>query len=1148
MNLYNKDVFLHDPATRKLLNDGIADVNDNTNNPAELGVLRYELETFVCNGQYEHGIKLILESFLNNIGYAEQSAAWVSGFFGSGKSHLVKMLRALWVNTSFSDGATAQGVATLPQSVRDLLKELEVQGKRHGGLHAASGTLGSGADGSIRLALLQIVFRSVGLPEQYHIARFVMWLKKEKIYNCVKGLVESDNLNWQEELDSFYFSESLHKALIQVKPNIFSSANACVDLLAEQYKFVQDITSEKMVKGIKESLTVNGKFPLTLLVLDELQSYIGENSDRSLAVQEVIQDCCKKFNGKLKVVATGQTAITGTSNLKKLEGRFTNRIELSDSDVGEVIRKVILAKKPDMISHIDDFVEHNMGEITRHLNNTRICHRQSDIEDFSKDYPILPIRKRFWEEAFRVLDPTGTYAQLRNQLAMIDKLVKESAEYKLGYIVPADYLYFHSAIKLLGNMMVSRRFYENTMKWYKGSEEEKLTSRACALVYLINKIKDRNKDLGLCATADTIADLMIVDLAKGSASLRSKLPQLLDLCPILMKVEDEYRIQTEESTAWNDEFGHQRSTIGNEAFRISGERHERLKRKVFEKLRSIRLSHGNTKVKREISLHYEEEAPSSQDKLIYVWIRDGWTIPENSVVLEAKQAGYSLPTIHVYLPRKSSDELSNAILDFKAASATIEKRGVPATIEGQEARAAMTTTQSQSESRINHVLDEIMNNAKVFQAGGNEINQTSFDAMIQESVSNSLDRMYSYFDMADNVKWAKVFDRAKGGATDPLSLIGYRGEVQDNPVCKEVLSFIGNEKKGSDIRKHFSETPYGWPQDAIDAALLVLVSSELVRAEDNRMKLKKATEIERKAIGITIFKLETVVLTTNQKINIRKLMILLDLKINQTNLNENSNAFLDKLEELANKVGGDAPKPEKQDVTFIMDLKKQSGNAQLFSIFNQSSFIEQRIKLWKPLHQKILKRWSHWLVLKNLARHAQSLDQDNLILDQVSIIEQKRQLLVDPDLIEPLIKSLTDLLRTELNKLEKKWDDAWSQGETLLVSDENWDKIDREQKYDLRLSNQLVDKSKPEFSVQDSEAIIKTLDSIGIVGLRDRIAAMDGRFKKVLVEAARLMEPKTQVINVKKPTIRTTVDVDRWLEETRVELNAALEKGPVIIR
>ena len=57
---------------------------------------------------------------------------------GSGKSHLVKMLRALWINTEFSDGVTAHSIASLPQNIVELLKALMIQAKRHGGLHAAS--------------------------------------------------------------------------------------------------------------------------------------------------------------------------------------------------------------------------------------------------------------------------------------------------------------------------------------------------------------------------------------------------------------------------------------------------------------------------------------------------------------------------------------------------------------------------------------------------------------------------------------------------------------------------------------------------------------------------------------------------------------------------------------------------------------------------------------------------------------------------------------------------------------------------------------------------------------------------------------------------------------------------------------------------
>ena len=64
-------------------------------------------------GQYKRGLTRILESYLGNTDSTNQPAAWVSGFFGSGKSHLLKMLRHLWVNTRFeSDGATARELAS----------------------------------------------------------------------------------------------------------------------------------------------------------------------------------------------------------------------------------------------------------------------------------------------------------------------------------------------------------------------------------------------------------------------------------------------------------------------------------------------------------------------------------------------------------------------------------------------------------------------------------------------------------------------------------------------------------------------------------------------------------------------------------------------------------------------------------------------------------------------------------------------------------------------------------------------------------------------------------------------------------------------------------------------------------------------------
>jgi hypothetical protein len=363
--MLNKDIYSTLPTDRKLENEGVANVNDSAVDERAKSVLRYELKTFVCEGQYEKGMFDILDSYLRNVNKAQQQGVWVSGFFGSGKSHLVKMLRALWVNTEFSDGARARDIATLPPDVKEQFIELDTAGKREGGLHAASGTLGSSAAGSVRLAVLRIVFKSVGLPDQYPVASFVMWLKREGIYDEVKAKVEATDSDWDEELDNLYAAEDLQQALVEVKPNLFSTTQICVESLNNMFPFVNDISNDEMISALKGALSVDGKLPLTLLVLDEVQHFIGNNSDRSIEVQEVIESSCKSLGGKLMVVATGQTAVTGTANLKKLEGRFTLRVELSDADVDSVVRQVILAKNPIAIEKIKTNLQTNSGEITR---------------------------------------------------------------------------------------------------------------------------------------------------------------------------------------------------------------------------------------------------------------------------------------------------------------------------------------------------------------------------------------------------------------------------------------------------------------------------------------------------------------------------------------------------------------------------------------------------------------------------------------------------------------------------------------------------------------------------------------------------------------------------------------------------------------
>ena len=51
-----RELFLKDPLTWTLLNEGVS-----SNNSADLDTLRYELQTFVCQGEYYTGLVRMLQ-------------------------------------------------------------------------------------------------------------------------------------------------------------------------------------------------------------------------------------------------------------------------------------------------------------------------------------------------------------------------------------------------------------------------------------------------------------------------------------------------------------------------------------------------------------------------------------------------------------------------------------------------------------------------------------------------------------------------------------------------------------------------------------------------------------------------------------------------------------------------------------------------------------------------------------------------------------------------------------------------------------------------------------------------------------------------------------------------------------------------------
>ncbi|HNM41276.1 MAG TPA: BREX system P-loop protein BrxC, partial [Giesbergeria sp.] len=613
--MLNRDIYNKPPQENRLVNNGVAEVSEDHSEAAQ-AVLRYELETFVCDGQYATGLETILDKFLLNLDSGtEQPGVWISGFYGSGKSHLAKMLRTLWTDYEFTGGATARSLAKLPTSVFEQLKELSTHGKRHGGLHAAAGKLGAGAGDKVRLALLGIIFKSKGLPEQYNQAQFVLWMRHEGILPAVEAELTATGRSLAQELPHMYVSAPLLKALLKVRPDLAHTEADARKLLKEQFPQVQDVTSEQMTLAIEAALAEGGKFPLTLVVLDEVQQYIGTDAEKAFQVQEVTETLTKHFNGKLLFVGTGQSALSGMPNLQRLLGRFPVPVMLGDWDVENVTRQIILAKKPTAQPQVEQVWRDNLGEISRHLRGTKLEHVTDDESVMTSDYPLLPVRRRFWERVLRTIDTTGTVSQLRSQLRVVHEAVLATANAPLGHVVAGDFLYDQIAANLVSTAQLPKEVFENVQRLAAGDEAAQLKSRLLKLIYLINKLPaDAAMDIGLKATEEALADLLVTNLSAGSSELRKQLPTLLDQLQnqdrLVMALAGgggtEYRLQTRESSAWYDEFRAQEAELKAAPQRVEQTRASLLRTRLGEALKKVRVAQGADNVERRLTPTYDD--------------------------------------------------------------------------------------------------------------------------------------------------------------------------------------------------------------------------------------------------------------------------------------------------------------------------------------------------------------------------------------------------------------------------------------------------------------------------------------------------------------------------------------------------------------
>lgn len=610
------------------------------------------------------------------------------------------------------------------------------------------------------------------------------------------------------------------------------------------------------------------------------------------------------------------------------------------------------------------------------------------------------------------------------------------------------------------------------------------------------------------------------------------------------------RVQSSKSAA-SGACRPKRAPSGNAAFQVELTAQladqagiSRTRRELLDQAIEIALSgsstipHGTSRVQRRIHrLRPNERTPSEG---VILRLRSGWEEDIASVEKEIAAAPATDATLHLLIDRVRHEDLAREIAIQKAAESVLQLKGVPGTDPGREARDAMQSRADKAKAAAATLLHEAVDRARVVQAGGAVASGEPADA-VREAAGKALARFYPKFLDADHAGWGKVLDSARRKDPDAIKAVDHSGTPETHPVCKAVLAVLGPGRKGSDIRSKFMATPYGWPQDAIDAALTVLGNAGQVRVTGEDGKATSLPDLPRAKLGTCTFRAETTVITVGQRLAVAGL-----LQESETPFEKNQEAFalsalLGRLEVAAASAGGEPPAPAATSVPNITTLRSLSGNELLAALAASASDLKQLMKGWKQTAQAISTRMPKWRLAERLV--AVGADDQRGALNAV---RDGRSLLGDPDPVPPIIAAATESLRNRLNSAFAAWEAAWQAGEHRLHVNPSWGRHSPEQRHAIRQDVGLLPVSKPE--VDTPQAVAEALQQRSLSEWDSTVRAVPARIDDAIAQAAALLEPKARQVTLPGGLLKDETDLDNWLGHLRGRIVVALADGPVIPR
>ena len=545
-NLYAKDI------EREI--QGVIKVDDES-------YIGQELEEYVVTEELLKHFNSFFSAYNTGINAnTEKMGVWISGFFGSGKSHFLKIVSYLLENKVVNGKAA---VDYFDDKIEDKMLLADI--KRAGNIstdvilfNIDSKTENSNGTKDRILDVFEKVFNEkLGLSITPFVAEIERHIISQGKYEEFKKSFESKaNSTWEEMRDGIQFVEDeFANAYAEVLNKSVEEARSIVERTEKNYT----LSVEKFAERVRDYIKEKGNNHHVIFLVDEIGQYIGDDRSLMLNLQTIVEDLGLECGGKAWVIVTSQEAIDDVvkvqgNDFSKIQGRFDTKLSLSSSDIDEVIKKRILDKNEESKTSLKMIYDKEESIIRNLLTFKSATYQKvyEDSSDFAETYPFIPYQFKLLQEVFTDIRKHGYAGKHlssgeRSLLGAFQETAKRYGNSEVGTIIPF-YAFYDTIEQFLEHQV--KIVIKSAIDTVQSGELKEIDIKVLKMLFMLKNIKE------IPANIDNLSTLYVSNIKDDKISIKKEIAdslRRLEVQTLIQRNNDEYKFLTDEEQEINRE-------------------------------------------------------------------------------------------------------------------------------------------------------------------------------------------------------------------------------------------------------------------------------------------------------------------------------------------------------------------------------------------------------------------------------------------------------------------------------------------------------------------------------------------------------------------------------------------------------------------